>query len=159
MSGTARRRLAACVLALLVCSAGAAPSDEGDQQALLADADYAAGLTALRADDAAAALPRLQSALKRFPDAADLHNELGFTHRKLRQLDRAFEHYRRALAIDPKHRGAHEYIGEAYLMLGDLDGADRHLAALRAICVLPCPELLDLQQAIAAHRNRPVAPR
>ena len=41
--------------------------------------------------------------------------------------------YEKALAIDPKHRGAHEYIGEAYLMLGDVAKAKRHLAALDAM--------------------------
>lgn len=33
------------------------------------------------------------------------------------QLDLAFKHYQRALQLDPRHLGAHEYIGEAYLML------------------------------------------
>ena len=127
-------------------------SDEGDDQALLADADYAAGRAALKAGEFAAALGRYQAALKRFPDAADLHNELGFTHRKLRQMPKAFEHYKRALALKPEHRGAHEYIGEAYLMVGDLAGAERHLSALRSICLLPCDEMKDLVQAIAAYK-------
>jgi tetratricopeptide (TPR) repeat protein len=81
-----------------------------------------------------------------------LHNELGFSYRKLGQFDKAFEHYKRALAIDPRHRGAHEYIGEAYLQVGDMAGAERHLAALRSICLLPCEELNDLQRAIDAQR-------
>lgn len=153
-----RAGLAAAALALLLPPvlqrAGAVQSEDSDDQALLADADYAAGRAALKAGDAAAALRRFQAALKRFPDAADLHNELGFTHRKLRQMDKAFEHYRRALAIKPDHRGAHEYIGEAYLMVNDLAGAERHLAALRSICVLPCEELNELGQAIADHRAR-----
>ena len=133
-------------------TAGAVQSDDGDDQALLADADYAAGLAAVKAGDFAAALPRLQSALRRFPDAANLHNELGYTHRKLRQLEKAFEHYKRALAIDPRHRGAHEYIGEAYLMTGDVASAEKHVAALRSICLLPCDELNDLRKAIETHR-------
>ena len=142
---------AACGL-LLPGAAGAVQSDDGDDQALLADADYAAGLGAIKASDFAAALPRLQSALRRFPDAASLHNELGYAHRKLRQFDKAFEHYKRALAIDPRHRGAHEYIGEAYLMVGDVASAEKHLAALRSICLVPCDELNDLRKAIEAHR-------
>lgn len=132
----------------------AAPSDEGDEQALLADPDYAAALSALKAGDAAAALPRLQQALKRFPEHADVHNELGFTYRRLKQLDQAFVHYRRALEINPLHRGAHEYIGEAYLIVGNQPAAERHLAALRSICVLPCEELRDLEKAIAEYRIR-----
>ncbi|MEP6874158.1 MAG: tetratricopeptide repeat protein [Burkholderiales bacterium] len=140
----------ACVLALH--GAGAAPSDDADGQALLQDEDYVAGLAALSAGDAGAALRRFESALRRFPDSADLHNELGFAHRKLRQMDKAFEHYKRALTIDPRHRGAHEYIGEAYLMVDDLASAEKHLATLRSICVLPCEELTDLEKAISGYR-------
>ena len=33
------------------------------------------------------ALPRFQAALERFPESANLHNELGFTHRKPRPFD------------------------------------------------------------------------
>jgi tetratricopeptide (TPR) repeat protein len=154
MKHARRSALAAAALALLLRAAGAVQSDDADDQALMADADYGAGLAALKADDAATALRHFQSALKRFPDAANLHNELGFTHRKLRQLDKAFEHYKRALMIDPRHRAAHEYIGEAYLLVGDVPSAEKHVAALRSICLLPCDELTDLQKAIEAHRSR-----
>jgi Flp pilus assembly protein TadD len=148
---------AAASLLLFWQAAQAAPSDDGDDQALLADADHAAGLAALKAGNPAAALPRFQAALKRFPDSANLHNELGYSHRRVGQLDKAFEHYKRALAIDPRHRSAHEYIGEAYLMAGDLPNAEKHLAALRGICLLPCEELADLEKAIAAHKAKPAA--
>lgn len=151
------RRQALCLLPTLR-PAAAAPSAEGEQQALLADADYAAGAAALQAGDFGAALPRLLAALKRFPDSASLHNELGYAYRKLAQLEPAFAHYRRALAIDPQHRGAHEYIGEAYLMVDDVANAEKHLQALRAICVLGCEELQELQAAIVAWRRRQLAP-
>ncbi len=155
-----RAGLAAAALALLPPlwqRAGAAQSEDSDDQALLVDADFAAGRAALKADDAASALRHYQAALKRFPDAADVHNELGFTHRKLRQMDQAFEHYKRALAVKPDHRGAHEYIGEAYLMVEDLAGAERHLAALRSLCLLPCDELKDLEKAIAEFKSAKAA--
>jgi Flp pilus assembly protein TadD len=139
-------------LALLARTAAPVQSEDGDDEALLADADYSAGRDALKAGDAALALRRFEAALKRFPEAADLHNELGFTHRQLRRLDLAFVHYKRALAIRPEHRGAHEYIGEAYLMVGDVAGAERHLAELRRICLLPCEEFKELQQAIADYK-------
>jgi tetratricopeptide (TPR) repeat protein len=153
-----RRRAWLIASALVAGGAGAAPSDDGDEQALIADADYAAAMAALKAENYSAALPRLLSALKRFPEAANLHNELGYTFRKLRRLDKAFEHYKRALAIDPSHRGAHEYIGEAYLMTGDVASAEKHLEALRSICTLPCDEMRDLQGALDAHR-RGTSPR
>lgn len=157
MMALRRALLAAGVAGLGLAALGraaAVSSDEGDDQALLDDADYAAGRAALKAGDFDAALTRFQDALKRFPEAADLHNELGFTHRKLSRLDKAFEHYKRALAIKPDHRGAHEYIGEAYLIAGDLPSAEQHLAELRSICLLPCDEQKELEAAIADHKAR-----
>jgi len=146
--------VAAAAALLLAGAVVAAPSSDGDDQALLADADYIAGRAALQAGNDAGALRRFQSALKRFPEAADLHNELGFTHRRLRQMDKAFEHYRRALDLNPQHRGAHEYIGEAYLIVGDVSRARFHLSALHSICLLACDELKDLERAIAEHIAR-----
>ena len=37
-------------------------------------------------------------------------------------------------------------------MVGDLAGAERHMSALRSICLLPCEEMKDLAQAIAAYK-------
>ena len=90
----------------------------------------------------------------RHPDHADLQNILGYSYRNLKQYDLAFKHYKRAIEIDPRHRGAHEYIGETYLMTGDPAGAERHLVELRKICLLPCDELKDLERAIADYRSR-----
>jgi hypothetical protein len=55
--------------------------------------------------------------------------------------------------LNPRHRGAHEYIGEAYLMVHDLPKAEEHLAALQQICLVPCEEHADLAKAIAAYRQ------
>ncbi len=75
-----------------------------------------------------------------------------------KRFDLAFKHYRQAIVLDPRHRGAHEYIGETYLITGDLAGAEKHLLALREICLLPCEELDDLERAVKAFRAGP-APR
>ena len=65
----------------------------------------------------------------------------------LDRLDDAFENYGRALDLDPKHLGAHEYIGEAYLIVGDLAKAEGHLATLQDICA-SCEETEELAEAI-----------
>jgi tetratricopeptide (TPR) repeat protein len=70
------------------------------------------------------------------------------------KLDLAFKHYGEALRLDPRHRGAHEYIGEAYLMKGDLAKAKEHLAQLDRICFFGCGELNDLKKAIAAYEKQ-----
>lgn len=87
---------------------------------------------------------------------ADLHNLLGFAYRKQASpdLDKAFVHYRLALDIDPGHRGAHEYIGEAYLMRKQPAKAREHLQALHRLCGgASCEEYQDLAKALAAYRD------
>ena len=88
------------------------------------------------------------------PRVNELRNYLGYTHRNLKQFDLALKYYKRVIELDPRHRGAHEYIGEAYLMVNDLPNAEKHLAALRGICPLPCEELDDLEKAVAAYRAK-----
>ena len=43
-------------------------------------------------------------------------------------------------------------------MMGDLARAEKHLDALRAICLLPCDELADLEKAVVAYRTVKGAP-
>jgi Flp pilus assembly protein TadD len=129
------------------------PAEE-NPGAAAGDPDYTAGKRATEKRDWKEAVARFGKALLRDPDNADLHNHLGYAHRNLKQFDLAFTHYERALAISPRHRGAHEYIGEAYLMTGNLPGAEKHLAALRDICLLQCEELKDLERAIAEYREK-----
>ncbi len=159
--GLATRLCVSC--AVVVALAGAlalngapalAEPTEDTPDASAKDPDYAAGKQAIEKKDWAEALTRLRKALLRDTDSADLHNYLGYAHRNLKQFDLAFKHYEQAIALSPRHRGAHEYIGEAYLMTGNLAGAEKHLAALREICLLPCEELTDLEKAIAEFRAK-----
>ncbi len=57
------------------------------------------------------------------------------------------------LKLNPRHRGAHEYLGEAYLMIRNPAKAEEHLAALRSICLLPCAEYGDLEKKLAEYRK------
>jgi tetratricopeptide (TPR) repeat protein len=143
-----------CALALFAPGAHADP-DETDPDLAKRDADYAAGRAAVEAKKWDEAIAKLGIAERRNPDSADLQNFLGYSHRNLRHYDLAFKHYKRALELEPRHRGAHEYIGEAYLMVGDLANAQKHLDLLRGICLLGCEELTDLEKAVAAYKQKP----
>ena len=147
-----RRTLAVAVLALSGSMATAVDTDPAERVA--ADPDVAAARQAHDRGDWKEAVARLQRAERRFPQDADLQNSLGYALRQMKDYDAAFRHYRKALQIDPRHRGAHEYIGEAYLLVGDLPSAEKHLAALRSICMLPCEEMRDLDKAIAEYKGR-----
>lgn len=144
---------------LVAWALGGAPSPahadpvETDPDLAATDEDYAAAKKAIAAKQWDEAIARLKKAEVRHPDHADLQNYLGYTHRNLKQFDAAFRYYKRAIELEPRHRGAHEYIGEAYLMVGDVPNAEKHLAALRAICLLPCEELTDLEKAFAKYRR------
>jgi tetratricopeptide (TPR) repeat protein len=127
---------------------------EEQPSAAALDPDYAAGTKAVEARDWNAAIKYFSSAALRAPDNADIQNYLGYAHRKTGKLDSAFKHYQRALELNPRHRGAHEYVGEAYLMVNNLAKAEEHLAALDRICLLPCEEYTDLKRAISAYKKR-----
>ena len=90
----------------------------------------------------------LERAAESNPRNADVFNLLAYSYRHLDRLDEAFEHYARALDLDPRHLGAHEYIGEAYLLVGDLAKAEEHHATLMEICGA-CEETEELAEAIA----------
>ena len=53
----------------------------------------------------------------------------------------------------PSARGAHEYIGEAYLVADDLAKAEEHLAALQNICLIPCEEFEELKEKIEQYKS------
>jgi len=147
-----RKALLLAAIATFASIAVADP-DETDPDLAKRDADYATGKALADKKDWAGAVLLFERAERRYPDHADLQNNLGYAYRNLKQYDLAFLHYRRAIELDPRHRGAHEYIGEAYLLTGDLASAQRHLAALKNICLLPCEELKDLERAIAEYRG------
>ena len=140
-------------LALLPAAAMADPTDQTPAGAQL-DPDFAAGKAAIEAKRWDAAIRPLTSAALRDTRNADIQNYLGYAYRHTGQLELAFKHYGRALELNPRHRGAHEYVGEAYLMVDNLAKAEEHLASLRRICLLPCEEYEDLKTAIAAYRRR-----
>jgi tetratricopeptide (TPR) repeat protein len=98
------------------------------------DSDFVAGKKALSVDDWNGAITALKLAALRDPQNADIQNYIGYAYRRLRQLEPAFAHYRQALTLNPRHRAAHEHMGEAYLTIGNLAAAQEHLAALERTC-------------------------
>ena len=83
---------------------------------------------------------------------ADVLNMLGYAHRKLGRVETAFDYYRRALAIEPRHLGANEYLGELYLETGELDKAEERLGELAIACPSGCEERDELSEAIDAYK-------
>ena len=138
------------VVPVRALSDGATPSGA---MAKDGDADYTAAVTAIKANDFRAAIRLLQGVVARDARNADAYNWLGYATRRNGDAAGAIPLYQKALVLDPKHRGAHEYIGEAYLLLDDPAKAKQHLTTLNSLCFLPCSEHTDLKTAVEAYEK------
>jgi tetratricopeptide (TPR) repeat protein len=100
--------------------------------------------------DYAAAAAILREALGKTTQNPEYHNLYAYALRKGANpdMDLVFKHYGEALRLDPKHRAAHEYIGEAYLKVGNVQKAREHLTQLDRLCLFGCAEYTDLKKAI-----------
>ncbi len=74
---------------------------------------------------------------------------LGYSYRKLGDTDAAFENYQTALRLNRIHRGAHEYLGELHLEMGNVADAQKLLQALGKLCTYFCAGYKELREAIA----------
>ena len=157
------RRVAKLLLIGLCCASSAALAAGGGgggggangEDAANIDPVIAAARAAIDQQDWAGAQSGLKQALAANPNKADYHNLYAYSLRKGPNPDMAvvFSHYTEALRIDPKHRAAHEYSGEAYLVVGDLPKAKAHLAALDRLCFFGCEEYTDLKKAVAKYES------
>lgn len=117
-----------------------------------AGASYDKAKTLIVAKDWTGAITALEEADRLQPRNADVQNLLGYSNRRLGNLDKALVHYATALQIDPKHVGAHEYLGETYLMLNSPTKAKVELGTLKKLCGVKCEQYLDLSKAVAAYK-------
>jgi len=116
------------------------------------DPNYASAKKMIEAKNYAGAMPLLQQVVAKDPKNADAYNLMGFATRKSGDPNGALQYYNTALGIDPKHIGAHEYIGEAYLQLDRLPEAEQHLARLDSLCTFGCTEYRELKAAVASYK-------
>jgi cytochrome c-type biogenesis protein CcmH/NrfG len=110
---------------------------------------------AIARQDWAGAQAGLREAVARNPLNADYHNLYAYSIRKGANpaMDLVFRHYNEALRLNPKHLAAHEYLGEAYLMTGNVLKAWEHLAQLDRLCSSSCVEYAELKKEITAYEQ------
>jgi tetratricopeptide (TPR) repeat protein len=113
--------------------------------------DYSQARRLIRKERYADAIPYLQRALQDRPRSADILNYLGYTERMTGDYSTSLAYYKQALAIDPDHKGAHEYLGELFLTLKDITNANAQLAELTRICPSGCDERDTLTKSIATY--------
>ena len=82
---------------------------------------------------------------KKYTKDPDILNHYAFALRKTKNLVKAEEYYKKALAIEPDHRGALEYIGELYVDTNRLELANSTLQKLEKC---RCEEFAELKNYI-----------
>jgi tetratricopeptide (TPR) repeat protein len=143
----------------------ASPDEKGKQARAAAEQAYAKGYDEVqeakalkKAGKEKDAKKKFGKALKRFDDAVRLDekyfeawNMLGYCARHTGDLKRGFDAYQRCLAINPEYEEAHEYLGEAYLMQGNVAKAKEQLAWLKS---RNSDEAAELEEEIAKAESK-----
>lgn len=75
-------------------------------------------------------------------------NMLGFSHRKSGRVDVGLGYYEEALALNPDFVLAREYMGEAFITLGQIDKAREQLSEIEKRCGKGCAEYAALERQI-----------
>ncbi|HEX9446596.1 MAG TPA: tetratricopeptide repeat protein [Dongiaceae bacterium] len=114
---------------------------------------YDAALAKINAGSYAEAIPLLQQSLAENAQNSDALNELGFSLRKVGRLPESLAAYKKALALNPGHINANEYLGELYLQMKQPDMAKKQLSILDKLCPSGCEQRSDLQEQISAYKG------
>ena len=97
------------------------------------------------------AFKKLSEALKEDKKNPDILNYMGFTSRKIGNFSEAEDYYLRGLAIDPKHNGINEYLGELYVQTDRIDKAKERLEVLKNC---NCEEYAELELIIKTRGSK-----
>jgi Flp pilus assembly protein TadD len=138
------------LLAALICLAtmpNIAQAVDSDQSSDAAD--FTSVRQKIKAKNWQAAIEELKPIVARVNDA-DAFNLYAFSLRNIGERKLAFTYYGKAPDFDPNHKSAREYLGELYVITGDMAKAREQMAVLEKLCPAGCEELDDLRNAIAA---------
>ena len=134
-----------CILFLTINHAQAAGSDSAPEVAK--PSSYKKVLSMIKKEQYADAITELEKILTNtnYASDPDILNHYAYSLRKTQNYVKAEEYYKKALSIDPAHRGALEYIGELYVDTKRLDLAN---ATLKKLENCRCEEYAELKSYI-----------
>ncbi len=91
--------------------------------------------------------------LMKNPNTPEALNYRGYATRKLGRVDEGIGYYLKSVKLAPRYAQVREYLGEAYVIKGDMARAKAQLQVIKAICGTVCEEYEDLAKAIAGGRE------
>lgn len=150
--------VAAALAAVMMLAAPAnamAPTPSTDETVGKAGmSDYAKAEELIDDERYAEAVPILLAVVERQPKNADAWSQLGFASRKSGNWKDGEGYYAKALALEPNHQEAMEYLGELYLETGRPKEAKALLARLVKLCPDGCEARSELEEAIDTHARK-----
>lgn len=87
------------------------------------------------------------------PNDKRVLNYLGYSYRKSGHVDVGLTYYKKSLAIDPDYVLVREYLGEALIQKGDIQGARAQLVEIEARCGKTCDPYIDLAAELSKVTN------
>jgi tetratricopeptide (TPR) repeat protein len=145
---------AALTAALLMAASGSWAMMDKDTDTGPAESDFSVAAKDIGAQKYKDAISLLKKVVDHEPRNADAWSMLGFANRKIGKFADALGAYEKALAINPSHLGANEYLGELYYVeTGDVAKAEERLQKLNGLCPKGCDEVSALKAAIAAKKG------
>jgi len=129
------------------------PKQKDKNSSLDQDQIYSLGYWQAKNGEHRAALATLRTA--RNQDDPRVQTMIGFTLRKLGRVDEAFGYYFKALASRPGATTTRQYLGEAYLQIGEPGKAREQLAEIAKRCGVACDDYTALAEEIARYERTP----
>jgi len=123
------------------------PKPSPKQGSLTDDQIYSLGYWQAKDGKYAEALATLRTAAN--PTDPRIETMIGFSLRKLGRLDEALVSYRRVLVAYPERTTTRQYLGEAFLQIGEPAKAKEQLAEIAKRCGWACEDYQLLAEAIA----------
>jgi predicted Zn-dependent protease len=111
------------------------------------DEIYSLGYWQAKGGAYAAALETLRSAANQSDPR--IQTMIGFSLRKLGRVDEAMGYYNAVLAAHPERTTTRQYLGEAYLQIGQPEKAKEQLSEIAKRCGQACDDYQLLADAIA----------
>jgi predicted Zn-dependent protease len=127
------------------------PKPKNNQRGLNQDQAYSVGYWQAKGGQYDAALATLRTAR----DQSDprIQTMIGFTLRKLGRVDEALGYYERVLTAYPDRTTTRQYLGEAFLQMGNPVKAREQLAEIAKRCGTACEDYQLLADEITAYER------
>jgi tetratricopeptide (TPR) repeat protein len=141
------KKIIALFVILLIYSTNSFTAGTDSSTEVVKPSSYQDMLKLIKNEKYSEAIKGLEKILEqnKYKQDPDILTHYAFALRKTKNFPKAEEYYLKALSIDPKHRGALEYIGELYVDTKRLELAN---ATLKKLENCRCEEYAELKNYI-----------